>query len=96
MAVPAQQITIEPQDIHWVTFSIYSQYELKEENECTISLYDAVGVLQDSLRVNFTTFATVHNYGAQGGEGPSINPNNLLNTTDATKLLGCSDFCPNL
>lgn len=95
-AILAQQITLEAQAFQWLTFLIYSQYELKEDNECTVSLFDSVGILQDKLVVNFTTFATVHNNGAQGGVGPSINPNNLLNGTDATKLLGCSDFCPNL
>lgn len=61
-------------------------------NFVQVFLYDSIGDLVDSLRVNFTTTATQHHQGAQQGEEPDVEGEDPAEQLPMEQL-GCFDFC---
>ncbi|KAL6052198.1 Generative cell specific-1 [Balamuthia mandrillaris] len=92
--IQARILSVSAKQSMNATFNIYSEHELLAENKCKVSLLDAVGQLQDFVWVNFTTFATKHTNGTQGGASPDNDDGGRYDPTNYWPR-SCSQKCPN-
>jgi hypothetical protein len=92
----AQQASLAPFQSTWLLFNVRSNVDLATNNVCTVSLYDSLGAVVDSLVIQFNTTDTKKDSGTQSGIAPNVTavppskPN--IGSLNAAACDGCAFF----
>ena len=95
LPVLAKVFSLAAGALHAMVFPISASYALERDNECTVSLFDSQGHLEDSRRINFTSTDLVVDYGPSEGENPRAGQAGIdVDGANGERALTCDEFCP--